>query len=271
MRETGVYLDSDSCHAAIRRGDSIKMKKFEHFRDERQVVEDAINMNGGRDFRYASKELRGDYQLCAQAISDRAGFLQMERHSPALNNGFNLQYASNELKADKRLFETAMRNCSSHSAYGFGLQKFPKSIREDKELMLSFHNKHGNCFPFVGKKLQGDRDFVQHVFQTEGWQIQYASDQIKDDKEMVLLALAKSGTAYRHCSDRLLSDKEVCLRAIEHEPHYTRYFPKALQDEIGKEDPVAYLTKAVNAEKLLDRLNTKLSPKVGRDGPKMKI
>ncbi|VTU34727.1 DUF4116 domain-containing protein [Variovorax sp. RA8] len=267
----GVYMDSDSCHDAIRRGDSIKMKKFELFRGQRQVVEDAINMNGGRDFRYASKELRGDYQLCARAISDRAGFLQMERHSPVLNNGFNLQYASNELKADQGLFETAMMNCSSHSAYGFGLQKFPSSIREDKDLMLRFHNKHGNCFPFVGKKLQADKEFVHHVLNTEGWQIQYASDQIKDDKDMVLHALANSPTAYRHCSERLQGDKEVCLRAIEHEPHYTRHFPTALQDEIGKEDPVAYLTKAVNAEKLMDKLNMKLAPKAETRQQSMKM
>lgn len=270
MRET---LDSDSCHAAIRRGDSIKMKKFEHFRNERQVVEDAINMNGGRDFRYASKELRGDYQLCAQAISDRAGFLQMERHSPVLNNGFNLQYASNELKANKGLFETAMMNCSSHGSYSFGLHKFPKSIREDKDLMLTFHNKHGSCFPFVGKKLQADKEFVHHVLSTEGWQIKYASDEIKDDKDMVLHALANSPTAYRHCSERLQGDKEVCLRAIEQEPNYTRHFPRELLDEIGKEDPVTYLTKAVNVEKLLDRLNMKLAPKseTRKQSMKMKI
>ena len=266
----GVFMDSDSCHDSIRQGDSIKMKKFEMFRDYKPVVEDAIRMNGGRDFRYASKELRADRQLCALSISDRAGFLQM---NDPINNGHNLQYASSELKADKELFQDAMRNSYSSSAYGFGLHTYPKSIKEDKDLMLSFHNKMGNCFPFVGKKLQEDKEFVHHVLATEGWQIQYTSAALKDDKETVLLALAQSDSPYQYCSARLQADKEVCLRSLDLSSSNARHFPQEIRDLIGKDDPVAVLTKAVNAEKLSERLGIRLQPKTEnrQQSIKMKI
>lgn len=287
------YTEINTCIEALKKGESLKMKSFDLFRNEMEVVKTAIELKGGREFQYASKELRGDFELCALSISDKAGSMQINK--PEIN-GIFLQHASNELKSDKNLFKTALKNTYKCSAFSFGLKSFPKSIREDKELMTDFHNKHGGILAWVGPKLKDDKEFVLDVLSKNGWLLEYASDRLRDDKEVVKIALKthdeifkmcsknlkddkeivmqvleKTPNLYIFCSDRLKLDKEICLKGLGEFNSIFNHLPQSIKDEIGNEDPKAYLTKVVASEKLSARLTEQLKPKIESREQSMKM
>ena len=81
-----------------------------------------------------------------------------------------------------------------------------------------------------------------------------------DNKEVVLTAVRKNGSALHRASERLKDDKEVVLTAVKKDGTVFCFASPGIQKLCEGQDPVDALTRAIQAEKLQERLNNTLAP-----------
>ena len=82
-----------------------------------------------------------------------------------------------------------------------------------------------------------------------------------DNKEVVLKAVNEDGSALQFASEHLKNDKEVVLTAVKDYGLALKYASPGIQKLCEGQDPVDALTRAIQAEKLQERLNKTLAPK----------
>ena len=133
---------------------------------------------------------------------------------------------------------------------------------DNKEVVLKVVRKNGSAIQFVSERLKDDKDFVLTVVKTNVIAIQHASERLKDDKEIVLTAVKQPGWwALKYASERLKDDKEVSLTAVKNHRLSLEYASPGIHKLCEGQDSVQALTRAIQAEKMQERLNKTLAPK----------
>ena len=77
----------------------------------------------------------------------------------------------------------------------------------------------------------------------------------------MLSAIKEYGDALQYASERLKDDKEVVLAAVNKDGIALDFASPGIQELCEGQDPVEVLTRAIQAEKLQERLNKTLAPK----------
>ncbi len=166
----------------------------------------------------------------------------------------------------------------------------------DYEHQMSFHNS-GLTLKDCSPRLQDDKDFVLLAVKKDYKNIEFASDRMKDDKDVAMAAWRCCGPdGLSHASDRVLNDKEFAREVLKQDSFklekfgtnvrsdkelvylVVKDFPEAIEDATqevrdiaGNKNQAENLLRAIQAEKLSDKLDFKLALKNEAPAKKMKI
>lgn len=143
----------------IRAGEDFKLSAFDKFRDDEDVVLEAIKQNGF-DLRYASDNLKSCRRFVLEAI--RVG------------GGWVLKNASKELKADKGFALEAIR------IHPFAFEYLTDSLRGDADVVLEAVRQDGWTLKYAAGQVISNKEVVLEACRPETSSIDYASRKIQD-------------------------------------------------------------------------------------------
>jgi len=169
-------------------------------------------------------------------------------------SGKNLEFASDELKDDK---EVVMHSVSS---MGTSIEWASERLQNDKEVVMIAVANHPTTLNYVADKYKDDIEVMMEATTTGGWALEFASDRLKDDKDFVFHAVTKErgGAVHlQHASERLREDKHFILEVAKILPDAGKYAGPVLKEQIGNNEPVSYLTRAIFAERLQNTIPRK--------------
>lgn len=173
-------------------------------------------------------------------------------------------------------------------------RKCGSAITDNREFALKAVTHEGALFQSASDRLKDDKEILLLAIanddnwtsniQSDGSPLKYASKRLQADKETVLAALEQRPRALEYASTELKNDKEVVLAAIGHERFHDDYSHQReilkhasleIQDIAGTTQSRANLKKAIECEKLSNKLDQKLDHKltIKNEAPtkKMKI
>ena len=155
------------------------------------------------------------------------------------------------------------------------LDKLPKSMRDDEELVLiaviwnSFNLEH------VSDRLKSNEDVL--IAAADPWGCSpmfYAPTQLKDDKAFAMKVLNTDANQIKFFSERIRNDKEAILLALEMteycEESILEHASAQIQQLVAGRDAKEALERAIASEKLAANLEVKLTQKTVTTN-KMKI
>ena len=134
---------------------------------------------------------------------------------------------------------------------------------DNKNFVLTAVKDYAYALTYASERLKDDKEIVlTSLRRNDGGALQYASERLKDDKEIVLTAVKQPGWwVLKYASERLKDDKEVALTAVKNHRLSLEYASPGIQKLCEGQDSVEALTRAIQAEKLQERLNNTLAPK----------
>lgn len=144
-----------------------------------------------------------------------------------------------------------------------------RTLKENKAFCMEVLTHHGSLLEYVSSELQSDLEVVETALKSDGTSLNYASDELKKNREMVLLAVSESPFAFQYASERLRADKEILLKALLTKiPKFAisigisqrgclKHASTEIQELCRDKDPIAALEKALNMERLQQKLTAK--------------
>lgn len=146
-------------------------------------------------------------------------------------------------------------------------------LKADKEFMIQAVQSCSGIFREASAELRDDIEVAQQAAWAESSSFQYASDRIRSTPALIAICCADSSRPLNAIHPSVRDNPAKFLELLTQiEPHHNpsaviHYASQKIQDAVGASDPIPALRAHILQEKLL----TNLAPKVGRDGPKMKI
>lgn len=159
-----------------------------------------------------------------------------------------LEFCSESIKKDHDVIVSALEQ------HGWNLKYLNDTQRDSKNIVSIATHKNGGPIQFASDRLKNDRDFILNIAKSSGFVLEHVNDNLQDDKELVLIECQNSGNLITYASPRLKDDKEVALVAITKTANAINSISKTLRQEIGHNDPITYLKKAIICEKLHHKL-----------------
>ena len=209
------------------------------------IIMEAININPFNGLKYASEQLKDNYDIVLKAVEKNGYALQFA--SNKLKDNFNIvytaltkgksskccfKYASNKLKGNKDIVHVAILEHYSNLKYA------SYQIKNDSEFILkNFKNLRYNIIN-VSFKLKNNYNFIMEVIKQNGHNILYTSSDLKNNKEIILEALNTDYIYYNHASNELKNDIDIILKALS-KANNDRYY----NNFINSISPIIYNNK----------------------------
>lgn len=215
--------------------ESLSKEKYEA---ARSLSIDFVKRNG-LDLEFVGKEFQNDKEVVLAALG---------------NNGLALRFAGSNLRKDREVVLAAVKN------NGDALKFAPEDFCIDREIALESLKTSPYIFTRGASKdfFVKDRDFIKLAIGVCPEVFRYVSDEYGADKDLAIFAIAKNSSLFGNTSLELRSDKEVVLTALlacsgsfGDTKQMILFFASAeLTSQIGKEDPVLFLSAAIAKEKM---------------------
>lgn len=193
LRHTNDHLrnDLDILDAAVNKSAKAIYYANEEHQDNPYLIRQIISSaNYDYALEFASRRLRSDYEIVVEAVQ---------------KNGFNLFYACDELRNCPEIINSALQTTPAIFRW------LPSAVRNDRELILKYLNKHwqGDFLIYLNDELRDDKIIVRLAMEKIGVNIlEYASLTIRQDSELMLEALTLDDSAVKFIDKRLLSNPE---------------------------------------------------------------
>ncbi|MDX2346367.1 MAG: DUF4116 domain-containing protein [Legionella sp.] len=97
---------------------------------------------------------------------------------------------------------------------GLALKNLSKTLKNDKEIVLSAVKQTGLALQYASDELKADRKTVFSAVKNTASALEYASDWLKCDRSIVFLALKQNGQTLKYAADRLRRDEKIVLAAV---------------------------------------------------------
>lgn len=162
----------------------------------RLLVKAAVRHNG-LALKFASKELRGDYDIVRTAV---------EQH------GWALAFASKTLRNNPDIVLTAVEQ------QGCALQYASDELKNDLDIVLTAVIQDGWSLEYASDYLRDDFNVAHAAVTQDSWSLKYASDSIKNNHAIVMAAVLRNGLTLEFSSDELKNNRDIVLAAIQQNP-----------------------------------------------------
>lgn len=227
-------MDSKASYAKIFL-ESLSKEKYEA---ARSLSIDFVKRNG-LDLEFVGKEFQNDKEVVLAALG---------------NNGLALRFAASGLRKDREVVLAAVKN------NGDSLKFAPEDFCIDREIALESLKTSPYIFTRGTSKdfFVKNREFIKLAIEICPVVFRYVSDEYGSDKELAILAIAKDSSLFGNTLLELRSDKEVVLAALlscgggfgDTKQMILFFASSELTSQIGKEDPVLFLSAAIAKEKM---------------------
>ena len=102
------------------------------------------------------------------------------------------------------------RTSNEHSFRGLPkLKNLDKSLKKDKEIVLSAVQQNGYSLKYADESLKKDKEIVLSAVQQNGYSLKYADESLKKDKEIVLSAVQQNGYSLKYADESLEKIKRL--------------------------------------------------------------
>lgn len=182
-----MYKRKETAIKFLQDGESFDKKEFDLWRDDYDVVSEAVN-NDPSALQYASESLRDD-----------DGFIS----ELAIGNIQLIEHCSERLKNDREIAKYLLDN------YGRSYEVMSYlggEILNDEEFMLGYLENEPHCLQYASDSIKDNKEVVIKLVSGNGYVLEYASDRLKNDTEVVLEAVKSAeniGLVIEHSSQRI--------------------------------------------------------------------
>lgn len=152
---------------------SLESHLFNNFRDDKDVVEEAIKINS-YDIKFASNRLKNDKDLAIKVVTDC---------------GFNIGLLSEDIKDNKEIAKIAIKN------HGSALECLSERLKDDEELVLSSLERDDRLIPnisVISKRLKKDKKIALAAVKSFFLYLDQFDKMFQDDLEVILEALKQN-------------------------------------------------------------------------------
>jgi len=126
------------------------------------------------------------------------------------------------------------------------LEKLPKRLLADEELMLSAVSLVGNCFALIAPDLKKNKKIALAALQNKnsfyGAGFYLMPDELKADKDIVLAGAQKNGWVIKEIDKKFQEDWDIAIAAVEQNSLCMKELPSKLLD--NKDFVIQVLAKA---------------------------
>lgn len=143
--------------------------------------------------KYASDELRNDYEFILSAIRE---------------NGGVLMYASRDLRNNREIVLAAIEKTNEALRYA------SDELKNNSEVVRAAVLKNFKTLSFASDELKNNHEFILSIVRLNGEALQYASTSLKNDSEIVLAAIKKNGYSLNFASDELKNNRAFILNVV---------------------------------------------------------
>lgn len=219
-----MYKTKETAIRNLQKGKNFGTKPFDLFRNDRDVVLEAIKTNP-----YFILDADAEFR------NERNIMLYVSKEVAEL-----FQFSSDNLKEDKSYCLEIV------SRYGSLLEYVSPNLRSDVDVVKSAVKANGEALTYASDSLKDNREIVLLAVQDFGFALKYASERLKNDKELVLAAITlKLEIPGVEAQTRRL--QKLCL--IHASPE--------IQEICKDKDPVFALEAAIRQEKFQEQLKPK--------------
>jgi len=113
------------------------------FKNDREIVLEAVKHSGGWNLERASKKLKNDREIVMEAVK---------------NECYSLKFASPELQNDKEIVLEAIKS------YSFVLKYASPQLKNDREFILEAMKINGEVLQYISPELRNDKEFIAECF-----------------------------------------------------------------------------------------------------------
>lgn len=162
----------------------------EELRDDREIVEAALQERMGHLVRHASERLRADRDIGLLAARMNGNPFDEPGMPPRYpqnmpDDAHVVSYLSEELKNDREIVLEAVRKAGSNLWFA------PGKFHNDREMMLEAIRTFPRVLELAGDALKGDRDFALDAIRMNGDCLEYLEvDKYENSQELVQAAKA---------------------------------------------------------------------------------
>ena len=129
--------------------------------------------------------------------------------SKVRKDGWVLEKAPKELRGDKQLVLEAIKQQYDAIRYA------STELQHDKEVVLTALKQHpAGAFCYVPDDLKQDKEMILASVQLDGMLLEQVPPQFQNDYDVVLSAVKQCGYAYQYASDNLKSNRNIVLVAV---------------------------------------------------------
>jgi hypothetical protein len=130
------------------------------------------------------------HPLARETFEELGGVLKGDTkfmRAAVMRSGDALEYASKAVASNSELkaISQAIRN-------GDALQRLPKKIKNDREVLLAVVAKHASALQHAPKQFQTDREFILAAVQRNGDALRYLKNDLASDAEVVRMAQGRT-------------------------------------------------------------------------------
>jgi hypothetical protein len=210
----------------------------EKYKDDEEIVLAAIESNHNlKAFRHASARLRNKLEVVEAAINKA---------------GSSLEFVSDRFKNNKDIVLKAVNNS------GYSLQYASEELRNDKEVVLAAVKKHADSLRYASEELKYDIDLVDIVINDKNGfsAFQYLAAPLRNNYELCLKACENNGGNIEYINEEFKKDKKIVLAALRaaKDTHRVLLQSLELKNQIGNNDPIEYLEKAILHEEMQNEI-----------------
>lgn len=160
-------------------------------------------------------------------------------------NGWLLEHFNDNFKEDKEIVSAAIEADKTGIAFYYASDK----LKDDKELIKEAVKQGFDNILNLSENIQNDYHFMLDLVNIYGF-IAVCGDKNKNNKEMILAGINKQPNIFKYCYENMRNNYSIALLAIEKDIKNIEYLGSQLKQEIGDQNIVSYLQKAVLREKL---------------------
>merc|ERR1719215_1976063 len=126
------------------------------------------------------------HPLARETFGELGGTLKGDAkfmRAAVMRSGDALEYASKAVATNSELkaISQAIRN-------GDALQRLPKKIKNDREVLLAVVAKHASALQYAPKQFHTDREFILAAVQRNGDALRYVKNGLASDVEVIRMA-----------------------------------------------------------------------------------
>ena len=110
------------------------------------------------------------------------------------------------------------------------LEHVPRSLRNDKEFVLTAVKRHGCDIRFAHESLQKDRDIILAAVKQNACALLHVDKSIRNDREIVLTAIKHDGCALAFLGVSLSKNMEIVLIAVKNTPRAFQHAHESIRN-----------------------------------------